>query len=66
MSQLAQVRYSVPTIPERQSRLTTVLWWTMLVLSLGVVAYATSYFLSLEKLLGGRMRPPVRLKAIPA
>jgi uncharacterized membrane protein len=46
MSQLAQVRYSVPTIPERQSRLTTVLWWIMLVLSLGVVAYATSYFLA--------------------
>ena len=45
MSQLTQSSQLAAAIPSRPSRLTTALWWFMLLSCLGVVAYATRFFL---------------------
>ena len=47
MAQLAQSYSPMSVLPPPESRLTTALWWLMLVTSLGVVAYGTRYFVAL-------------------
>ena len=36
---------SLATVPQRRSRMASLLWWIMLLSCMGVVVYATSYFL---------------------
>jgi uncharacterized membrane protein len=45
MSQATQFSISAPALRRRNSRLVTGLWWFMLVSCLGVVVYATRFFL---------------------
>ena len=45
MAQLVQL--PVPTLPQRQSRLWSVLWWLMMFCSTAIVLYGTRYFLTL-------------------
>ncbi|HTW58325.1 MAG TPA: DUF2306 domain-containing protein [Terriglobales bacterium] len=46
MAQLAQPHQTLEALLPRRSRLATSLWWVMLVFSLAIVAYATTYFVA--------------------
>jgi uncharacterized membrane protein len=44
MAQVGQLPQTLAALPQRRSRLSTILWWLMLLSSTGIVVYAASYF----------------------